>query len=291
MKHPLHLTSAGDPQFIGEIVEGFRLGLLELGYDVNWQQAQVDTRRVNIVMFAAGLTWNQLAHLGPDCIVVNIEQLVEGGNAFTPAYLEILRNSYVWEYSALNFRRYAELGIARADLVPYGYQAGAILPPPASDPPVAEDIDVLFFGSLNDRRMRLLEALRARGMTVVAHHSMPVAERAALLARSRLLLNVSFLDATRTVEIPRLAVGFVAKKPILTEIYDDSELRTELREGVFGEPYERLADTAERLLSAPEERLERAELGHRLFTATSQAMFIQPAIERFFTWRSQQAGG
>jgi hypothetical protein len=137
----------------------------------------------------------------------------------------------------------------------------------------------------------LLETLRARGMTVVAHHSIPVAERAALLARSRLLLNVSFLDATRTVEIPRLAVGFVAKKPILTEIYDDSELRTELREGVFGEPYERLADTAERLLSAPEERRERAELGHRLFTATSQAMFIQPAIERFFAWRSQQAGG
>lgn len=107
--------------------------------------------------------------------------------------------------------------------------------------------------------------------------------------RSKLMLNVSYLDTTRTVELPRLAVGFVARKAILTEIYDDSELRTELRQGLFGVPYEQLVDTAERLISTPEQLRERADLGHQLFTAKSQASFIQPALKQFFAWRENQA--
>lgn len=286
----LHLTSVGDPQMVGEIVEGFRLGLCELGCDVTWNYAQIDAARVNIIMFAAAsLQWKDLAHLAPNCIVVNIEQLVEGGNAFNPVYLEVLRNSYVWEYSELNFRRYAELGIPHASLVPLGHQAGAILVPPEPQIPPVEDIDVLFFGSLNARRHRLLDELRARGLRVEAHHSIPAEERSALLVRSKLMLNVSFLDTTRTVELPRLAVGFVARKAILTEIYEDSELRAELRQGLFGVPYEQLVDTAERLIAAPEQLRARAELGHQLFTAKSQASFIQPALEQFLAWRENQA--
>ncbi|MDH6169707.1 hypothetical protein M2282_004876 [Variovorax boronicumulans] len=289
MSHKLHLTSVGDPQMVGEIVEGFRLGLCELGYDVSWKYAQIDASRVNIIMFgAASLQWNAIAHLAPNCIVVNIEQLVEGGNAFNPTYLEVLRNSYVWEYSELNFRRYAELEISHASLVPLGHQAGAILVPPEPEIPPVEDIDVLFFGSLNTRRHRLLDELRARGLQLVAHHSIPAEERSALLLRSKLMLNVSYLDTTRTVELPRLAVGFVARKAILTEIYDDSELRAELRQGLFCAPYEELADTAVRLISEPAARRERADLGHRLFTAKSQASFIQPALEQFFAWRDNQ---
>ena len=290
MNPKLHLTSVGDPQMVGEIVEGFRLGLCELGYDVTWNYAQIDAARVNIIMFgAASLKWKDLAHLAPNCIVVNIEQLVEGGNAFNPIYLEVLRNSYVWEYSELNFRRYAELGIPHASLVPLGYQAGAILAPPEAQAPPVQDIDVLFFGSLNARRHRLLDEMRERGLRVEAHHSIPAEERSALLMRSKLMLNVSYLDTTRTVELPRLAVGFVARKAILTEIYDDSELRTELRQGLFGVPYEQLVDTAERLISTPEQLRERADLGHRLFTAKSQASFIQPALKQFFAWRENQA--
>lgn len=289
MNPKLHLTSVGDPQLVGEIVEGFRLGLCELGYDVTWHYAQIDADRVNIIMFgAASLQWQAIAHLAPNCIVVNIEQLVEGGNAFNPTYLEVLRNSYVWEYSELNFRRYAELGIPHASLVPLGYQPGAIDVPSEPETPPVEDIDVLFFGSLNARRHRLLDELRARGLHVVAHHSIPAEERSALLLRSKLMLNVSFLDTTRTVELPRLAVGFLARKAILTEIYDDSELRAELRQGLFGAPYEKLVDTAERLIAAPAERRERADLGHQLFTAKSQASFIQPALEQFFAWRESQ---
>jgi hypothetical protein len=291
MTQKLHLTSVGEPHFVGEIVEGFRLGLRGLGHDVTSEYAQVDPSRVNIIMFAAAapLRWKDLSHLAPNCILVNFEQLIEGGNGLKPSYLEILRNSYVWEYSAQNLQRYAQFGIPHACLVPFGYQSGAIHSPPDTAS-AEEDIDILFFGSLSPRREHLLQALSARGMHVVAHHALPPKERSALLSRAKLMLNASYLDNSKITEISRLAVGFVAKKAVLTEIYDDSEIPERLRPGFFGAPYEMLVETAERLISDRAARHARAQRGHELFTATSQASFLQPALEAFFSWRDGRPG-
>lgn len=290
MHRQFHLTSVGDPQILGEIVEGFRLGLCELGCDITSSFAQLDPSRVNIVMFAsASLQWKDLAHLGPDCIVVNFEQLMEGGGAFNPTYLEILRNSYVWEYSQRNLARYAQLEIPNASLVPYGYQAGAIHLPSSDASTPDADIDVLFFGHLSPRRLQLLDDVRRRGLQVAAHQYLSLEERSALLARSKLLLNVSTHDNSRISEIMRMAVGFAARKPVLTELYDDSEIHPDLRPAVFGAPYAQLAETAERLIAAPEERHARAELGHQRFAATSQAALLRPALADYLAWRDRQA--
>jgi SAM-dependent methyltransferase len=135
------------------------------------------------------------AHLGFDpalarrfcCVFVNLEQLGAGGSRLAPAYLELLRASRVIDYDAANAAAYA----ARPDAVPliaFGY--APYLAPVAPVPLEQRPFDLLFFGSINDRRRRFIERVERAGRTVVMFDG-PVygPERDAFIAQSRAVFN------------------------------------------------------------------------------------------------------
>jgi hypothetical protein len=96
----------------------------------------------------------------------------------------------VWDYSPDNVTFLQERGFDNVHLLPIGFHAGleSIVHQPQ------KDIDVLFYGSINQRRKKILEQINrhARLKTLYGVYGQ---ERDDLIGRSRILLNIHFYEA------------------------------------------------------------------------------------------------
>ncbi len=120
------------------------------------------------------------------------------------------------------------------------------------------DIDVVFTGALNDRRARILDALRERGLNVVyigpaiGNHG---AARDAILARSKLALNILFHDEA---PFPALRVAHLVanRVPVLSEACEGgwAFVRGAQYSELVDEACEMLAEGPDTLASAAERR-------------------------------------
>ncbi len=290
----LHFTSLTPRDLCGDIVETYRLAAEKLGYPTSYADRCLQPGAINILFFFWDVPWEVIAPYHPDCIVVNFEPMVPGTHAWRDNYLDVLRRCYLWEYSQTNFQRNRELHFNVADYVPLGWeeQAAPILPLAEILPDAQQDIDVVFFGTMTQRRADVLDALISRGLRVQLTNggqSWTVEERDAYLRRAKLVLNFHNWDESRVVEIGRLSILFRQRKAVVCELYPDSEIENDLRAAVVGAPYHALTDTVLALLvDAPRRAaLERASLP--LLARRAQTEIIGPALDRFLQWRSQQA--
>ena len=61
--------------------------------------------------------------------------------------------------------------------------------------PLEENIDVLFYGAVNERRGRALQRMKDRGLRTVVAFGAYGAERDALIARSRIVVNIHYYES------------------------------------------------------------------------------------------------
>ena len=185
------------------------LGLLDPARYFRWQFERMGARvtisknrlvhdAVNFV-FGAPLGFDRDLCRRHTCVFVNLEQLGDGGAALDPAYLALLRRAAVVDYHADNVPHYAadpaDVPIVSMGYAPYLARQEALA---LSDRP----IDLLFFGSVNDRRSELIRRIEATGRQV-SIPSGPVygPERDALIADARAVLNCHFYDTARFEQV------------------------------------------------------------------------------------------
>ena len=288
----LHFTSLTPRALCGDIVESYRLAAERLGYPTSYTDCTVQPGVINVLFFFWSMPWEAIAPYHPDCIVVNFEPMVPGTHAWRDSYLNLLKQCYLWEYSRSNFQRNRELGLRVADYVPLAYEEGAAPVLPLEDvlPDAEQDIDVVFFGSMTQRRVDLLHALMARGVRLVVTNGRDwsVEERDGYLRRAKLVLNFHNWDNSRVVEIGRLSILFRQRKAVVCELYPDSEIDPILRDAVVGAPYDALVDTVLALLADPVRRAALERAGLPLLRRLSQTAHVGPALQRFLRWRRQQ---
>ncbi len=160
-------------------------------------------------------------------------------------YLENLRKHEVWDYSPKNVAALKKLGI-EAKWVPIRY-----MPRMTKNFPVVEqDIDVLFYGSTNKRRVKILDEISAKGLNVRRVFGVYGAERDELIARSKVVLNLHYFDEG-IFEIFRCAHLFANSKCVVGETGTDLLLESLYKDSaVFCERAD-IADTCEFLLRKP----------------------------------------
>ena len=129
-------------------------------------------------------------------VVYNLEPLYDGCRSFTLGYEEVLRNNIVLDYSAKNVSYLSSLGIEAFHL-PYGYH-------PYLNRPghVHKDIDVLLVGSINPRRVEIVERLR-KHFNIVWVQGVYGAALDTLIARSKVHLNIHYIE-DHPLEVVRL---------------------------------------------------------------------------------------
>lgn len=256
----------------GEIAEALHYSLLALGYDSVLTTEGNLPERQHIVL-GSNLLFNYALPLAPDAILYNLEQVQRGSDWISPQLINLFRRYTVWDYSEQNAAALATLGIPVAKVVPIGYARELTRIVPASEP----DIDVLFFGSMCPRRMETVNAMRALGLHVETVFGVYGAQRDALVARSKLILNVHFYEA-KVLEMVRISYLLANGCAVVSEHSSDPAEDASLASGIaFGDHHE-LPRIARALIDAPQERARLAQRGFELMRSRSLADYLRIAL-------------
>ena len=246
-----------------DLAEALHCGLMRLGAAAGVVERPEHGSGRLIVLGAHALDPEDLARLPADAILYNLEQLTEDLFARAPHYREAMRRFPVWDYDAANAARYAAFGLpAAAAVVPVGYvpEWTRITPAPQ------QDIDVLFYGSLNERRLGILKELRDAGLRVEPHFGVYGPARDALIGRAKIVLNVHFYDA-QIFEAARVGYLLANRACVVAEAGDRTAIDPRLRDALCAVPRAEIVDACVRLVRDAEERRALGERGHAAFSA------------------------
>lgn len=206
------------------------------------------------------------ADLPPDAILLNLEQAGPGNPNFTPAYRALLRRHPVLDYSARNARALALEGVESLRVLPIGYAPSLTRVAHRAQ----KDVDVLFYGSLNPRRKRILVALENAGVKVLHRFGVYGAERDEAIGRARIVLNLHFYE-TAIFEVVRVSYLLANAAPVVTEGDADDEDIAPFRDGLAIAPYDGLVAACRALLADAPRRQSLARAGFALMTRRRQA--------------------
>ncbi|ABC82300.1 hypothetical protein [Anaeromyxobacter dehalogenans] len=254
-----------------EVAETLHAALGALGHDAVLTGDTAPRGRRPIVLGA-----NLLPHvrqpLARDAVLYNLEQVDPASPWLTGPVRALLAAHEVWDYSPRNAARYAMFGLPPPRVVPIGYVPGLRRIAPAP-----EEVDVLFYGSMNPRRARVIDALRARGLAVEVAFGLYGAARDARIARARVVLNVHFYEA-KVFEIVRVSYLLANRRCVVSERGADPEEERTLEAGVAFAEYGGLADACEALVRDPAARARVAEAGFRLMSARDEVAILRAAL-------------
>jgi 2-polyprenyl-3-methyl-5-hydroxy-6-metoxy-1,4-benzoquinol methylase len=197
-------------------------------------------------------------------IVLQLEQLSDREGSFRPVHLEIFRRAIaVWDYSIENVEFLRSKGLTNVRHLPIGYHE-ALETIEHTDP----EIDVLFYGSINERRRRVLRELSDH-CTVKPLFGVYGPQRDHYIARSRIILNVHFYES-QVMEQVRLSYLLNNRCFVLSE----SSAVNPFGDSIVTAPYEQLADCVHHWLARPEERSRKADAAYRAFRARPMTEYL-----------------
>jgi hypothetical protein len=288
---------------LNDVADGIVRSLKQLGHDVGdcvgadeqfFAKDASSLKGRRMIVFNAHRL-DRSAVLDDDAIIYNAEQVPIDAESMSDgwrAYVERMRRHVVWDYSEVNIARLRRLDVNRVRLCRVGYCRSKPLTSVemareflteediARLSPPSEDIDVLFFGSMNERRAMLVFDLAQRGLRVETLFGVYGEERDAWIRRSKIVLNVHFY-ANPIFEIFRVSHALGMKKCVVSENGGyDSELETFAAAATAYVPYGEIAATCEALMKDPEQRKGIAKRGKELFQQLDQVAAVREALEQ-----------
>lgn len=222
-------------------------GLRERGADVTSGRNSFDDSRINFIFGAHLLTDQQAGELPSKCVIVNLEQLHALPGLATSTYLSLIKQYVVWDFSQKNLKFLNDnFGIEHSSYLPVSFAPTL----ETSIEEVEKDIDVLFYGVLNPRRRSILSQLDEAGLNVQVLVGVFGEERSAYIARSKIILNVSYYGSD-ILESARVLEALALKKCVVSECGERTEFDSRLGIGAVLCPYDELVGTCLRLLGDP----------------------------------------
>lgn len=215
-----------------------------------------------------------IPRLPKDSIIINLEQVSDESSWINSRYMTILKNFPVLDYSPRNRDRLVSKGIAHAGLMEIGYSSCLSRIPPS---PV-KDIDVLFYGSLNQRRADILRSLQQAGLGVAHLFNVYGRQRDAAIARSKVVMNIHHYSSN-VFEIVRVSYLLANRVCVLTEGDPADPDMKPFIDGLAVEPYDRLIERCMQLVADESARNALQEGGFRLMSGRSQADMLKQVIE------------
>jgi len=148
------------------------------------------------------------------CVFVNLEQLGEGGAKVSRDYQQLLASSAVVDYDADNVAAYTsqvdDVPVVPFLYAPYLSQVEFL---PLEDRP----IDLLFIGSMNERRRAMIDRIEAQGVKVSLFDG-PLygPERDQFIVQSKAVFNAHFYPSSR-FEQARVSHCLSLGTPVISE--------------------------------------------------------------------------
>lgn len=249
-----------------EVALSLHYGFKNLGIDVPIARDPMDVRGIPIILGANVLSaMKGNLTLPRDTIIYNLEQITPGSRWLTDTYLSLLSQLQVWDYSDYNIEQLAKLGITNVKKCPIGYVDELQRVPHG----VKKDIDVLFYGSVNERRRTVLNGLKDEGINIQYSRGHYDAERDAIIARAKIVLNVHFYEA-KIFEMVRVSYLLANKVCVVSEDSPSEEALDAVKDGIALCEYGEIVSRCKELLADDAARDALAQKGYELFSAQKQ---------------------
>ena len=226
-----------------ELAESIHFSLIECNVSSQWGYNQIDYARHNIVLGLHLLSQNQFELLPEPCFLVNTEQMASVRESWRELILSYFQgNHHRVDYSTSNVDWFISRGFSNVRLLRLGYQSELHRLVMRDRP----DVDVLFYGTLNERRQRILHEMREQGLVVESLYGVYGEDRDKFISRAKIVLNLHFYDA-QILEVVRLFYLEINRILVLTERNPETRSDHEIGENCIAVPYLQLVGMAVRL--------------------------------------------
>lgn len=272
----VHLKPPGNihAEAFAEVAEGLAGGFRDLGIDTRLSVNAFDPGAVNLVLGWHFLPPDAAKVLPPKCILYNLEQLDDKNAAMRHRLADFGATCEIWDYSARNIRILHDAGFGHpVQHVPIGMTACLERISNSSD----QDIDVLFYGSVNERRLVALQALDAAGLAVKSVFGVYGPARDELISRSKLVLNLHYYDSS-IFELVRVSYLWANRKAVVAECHPGTELEPGLEEAACFVPYDGLVQACLNLVADADMRRQLESKGHEAMLKRPQSAYLRRVL-------------
>lgn len=272
-----HLVRCAPPDYVhaqafDEVAESLLHGITANGHTSSWAYNACRAGAINLVLGPHLLDEDAARVLPPGSVLYNLEQLHDGLLAQLPTLPWLMARYRVWDYSPRNLAYLSARGLV-ASWVPLGH--ASVLERIPSPP--EQDIDILFYGSVDLTRRRHLVALSEAGLRVVHLFGRYGAERDACIARSKVVLNLH-AGNNRILEMARIGYLLTNRKAVLSEWQPDTESPTGVENAIWLRRPEQLVEAACKLVTDAPLRQALGEAGRQWWQTHDIAPLLRPHL-------------
>lgn len=250
-----------------ELAELLLYSLRDLKHESCIQFNTVDINAKNIIIGFHLLDIAYAKQLPKDTILINAEQLMSS-TPFNERIFSWIKYFEIWDYSAQNIEVLKSKGVSNIKLLKIGYQKEL----KRIISTQKQDIDVLFYGSLNSRRSLILKALEQDGLEVKSLFGVYGHERDGFIARSKIILNLHFYE-TQIFEIIRVFYLLTNGIPVVTEANLTTHIPEIFRNAVKAVPYEELVSACKLMVENADMRKSQAIQGFEMIKDYAQVTY------------------
>ena len=254
---------------LAEMAETLVLAFRALGHPARAVANGFAADALNVVLGAHLLSPAVAAQLPADTVIYNLEQVEDHLFEWAPGLKGLFARCEVWDYSRRNIARLKPLA-PRLFHLPVGTvpEMGRIRP--AAD----QDIDVLFYGAVNERRRAVLKAVADAGLGLKAVFGAYGAARDALIARAKVVLNLHKHEA-QVFEIVRVSYLLANRKAVVSELAATTQIEPDLRDAVAGVPMGEVVECCRRLVADAAARQALERRGHARMAARQETAYLR----------------
>lgn len=194
---------------------------------------------------------NRMLRLAPEnTIGVNTEQLLAQEMGWDGYIIAFSKRHEVWDYCDANVAFLAAKGAVNTKYLRIGYH-----PELHRIENIPEkSIDVVMYGTFNEKRTALGTELLKRGYKVEMLHKVFSTWRDSFISRSKIILNAHYFKS-QIFEAVRITYLMNNGKAVVTEVNPTTVVDPVYLPGIVGVPYENLVDACEELILDDDKRI------------------------------------
>jgi hypothetical protein len=231
-----------------ELGELLYFSLQELGHEVSFGFNNMEPSASNILIGCHLLDPSFITQIPASTIILNTEQ-VYGETDWNKPIFAWAKHFQIWDYSPKNITKFNQLGIDRTKLLKIGFQRELA----RLDSSVPKEVDVLFYGSVNERRKVILDGLEAKGLKVKVLFGVYGKDRDEWIERSKVVINHHYYES-QIFEIVRVFYLLTNSVAVVGEVNEATSIDAMYQDGILAAQYEDLVDSCVELVRNPQLR-------------------------------------
>ena len=235
-----------------EVAELLHYSILDLKKKskITYNFIDINSEVTNIIFGAHLLNDEMINSLPGNTIIFNTEQIESINEVWKKRILLLAKKEIIfWDYSEYNLKFLLNKLDIKGKLFEIGFQKNL----QRIETKENKEVDVLFYGSMNNRREKIINNLLKKNVKVKCLFGVYGKERDDWIATSKLVLNLHFYDS-KIFEIVRVFYLLINAIPVVSEIDNHTKFNNNYLKGIKKSNYENIERNIFDLLEDENER-------------------------------------